>query len=243
MIAMYYGRTDIGKVRKENQDKFDCFETGGAVCLVVCDGMGGAKGGKVASDVCVKTVRKVLTDLLTEDMTEQDVVRAVKTATETANKTILALSENDESLSGMGTTLALVIIRDNRFFYTHLGDSRIYAIDDAAAVRLTKDHSFVQEMVDLGKLTPEEAENHPQKNIITNAVGIHEEVEQTVKADFLNGRKLLLCSDGLSNMLSDLEIFDIVFRYKVTEDCVSALVSNAINKGGTDNITAVIYGG
>lgn len=240
---MYYGKTDKGKVRKDNQDSFGFFETAGAVCLIVCDGMGGAKGGSVASDITVKKVSAVLKEKINADCTEQDIIRALNLAVEAANDEVFVLSQNDESLRGMGTTLVAAVIRGNRLFYTHVGDSRLYAITDTEITRLTKDHSFVQEMVAIGKLTKEEAENHPNKNIITRAIGVSMTVENESGAENLDGRRLLLCSDGLSNMLSDEILSELVNKHKITEKCVDVLIDKANKKGGTDNITAVIYGG
>ena len=240
---MYYGKTDKGKVRKENQDNFECFEAAGISCLIVCDGMGGAKGGKVASDVCIKNISCVLKENLVKDMTEQEIMKIMKTAVKKANKEVFTLSRTDETLAGMGTTLVLALVRENRFFYTHLGDSRLYGIDSKEAIRLTKDHSFVQEMVNLGELTAEEAEHHPNKNIITNAIGIAEQPKFEIKADKLENRTLLLCSDGLSNMLSDKLIAELIRKYGVTQASVDAFIAAANKKGGTDNITVLVYGG
>ncbi|MBR2327825.1 MAG: Stp1/IreP family PP2C-type Ser/Thr phosphatase [Clostridia bacterium] len=240
---MYYGKTDKGRVRKENQDNFGCFEAADCTCLIVCDGMGGAKGGSVASDICVKKVSAVLKEKINADMTEQDIIRAMNAAVESANDDVFVLSHNDETLHGMGTTLVLAVIRGNRLFYTHLGDSRLYAVDESGIKRLTKDHSYVQEMVDIGKITAKEAENHPNKNIITNAIGIMINAENEVIAENLNGKRLLLCSDGLSNMLDDGKLLEIIYKYGITEKCVDVLIEKANKKGGNDNITAVIYGG
>ncbi len=240
---MYYGKTDKGKVRKDNQDNFGFFEVADTVCLIVCDGMGGAKGGSVASDITVKRVSAVLKEKIKNEVTEQDIIRALNSAVETANDEVFVLAKNDESLHGMGTTLVAAVIRGNRLFYTHVGDSRLYAVTETEIKRITKDHSFVQEMVEIGKLTAKEAEKHPNKNIITRAIGVNLTVENEVKAENLDGRRLLLCSDGLSNMLDDETIFEIIKKHKITEKCVDVLIDKANKKGGTDNITAVIYGG
>ncbi|MFT9055834.1 MAG: Stp1/IreP family PP2C-type Ser/Thr phosphatase [Ethanoligenens sp.] len=233
------GKTDVGKVRKTNQDDYAYgYLPDGAVWAVVCDGMGGANGGSVASSMAVRAI----TDSIQKQYTGQADAASVRAllfdALSDANTQVHVKARQDISLYGMGTTVVACIATADVLFVAHAGDSRAYLLD-AQATQLTRDHSVVQEMVESGQLTAEEARNHPNKNIITRALG----VEPSLKIDFgehafPKGAGVLLCSDGLSNLVED-ETFVQAMREDL-EGAAEKLTALANEKGGTDNITVVM---
>ena len=231
------GQTDVGKKRKTNEDHGGHFETINGLVSVVCDGMGGHVGGAVASEVAVRTIHDFLDSQFIEDPRE-----AIGLAIDEANKAIIRQAEQNPDLYGMGSTCVLLIVRNGKVYIGHVGDSRIYLIREKTIVQLTKDHSFVQTLVDIGQITKEQAEHHPRKNEITNALGLPSMSPATVREDPIEpqaGDCFLLCSDGLSGMVSDHEIEKIVSRQRdySSQQRADLLVQAANNNGGLDNIT------
>ncbi|ADU27628.1 Stp1/IreP family PP2C-type Ser/Thr phosphatase [Ethanoligenens harbinense] len=233
------GKTDVGKVRKTNQDDYAYGQLpGGAVWAVVCDGMGGANGGSVASSMAVRSIEHSIQSRY-DGRTDDEAVRALLfSALMDANAQVYARAGQDVSLYGMGTTVVACIATADLLFVAHAGDSRAYLLD-REATQLTRDHSVVQEMVDSGEITAEEARNHPNKNIITRALG----VEPALKIDFgahpfPKGAGVLLCSDGLSNLVES-ESFVQAMR-EDSETAAEKLTALANENGGTDNITVVM---
>lgn len=231
------GQTDVGKKRKANEDHGGHFETINGLVSVVCDGMGGHVGGTVASDIAVKTIHEFLDSQFIEDPRE-----AIGLAIEAANNAIIRHAEQNPELEGMGSTCVLLIVRDGKVYIGHVGDSRIYLIREKTIIQLTKDHSFVQVLVDLGQITKEQAASHPRKNEITNALGLPGMTPATVREEAIDpqaGDCFLLCSDGLSGMVGDREIEKIVSRQRdySSQQRADLLVQAANNNGGLDNIT------
>lgn len=229
--------TDVGRKRKANEDSMGTFETVNGLILVVCDGMGGHVGGEMASRIAVDTIHAYMNRKFVDDPWE-----AIGFAIEEANKAILGYAQKHTELEGMGSTCVLVLVRDAKVYIGHVGDSRIYLIRDRKIKQLTKDHSFVQTLVDEGILAPEEAEHHPRKNEITNALGIADMKPATVRPEPITpeeGDCFLLCSDGLSGMVSDKEIERIISRQfgSNVHGCAKALVNRANEQGGLDNVT------
>lgn len=229
--------TDVGRKRKANEDSMGTFETVNGLVLVVCDGMGGHVGGEMASRIAVDTIHAYMNRKFVDDPRE-----AIGFAIEEANKAILGYAQKHTELEGMGSTCVLVLVRDAKVYIGHVGDSRIYLIRDRKIKQLTKDHSFVQTLVDEGLLAPEEAEHHPRKNEITNALGIVDMKPATVRPEPITpeeGDCFLLCSDGLSGMVSDKEIERIISRQfgNNVHGCAKALVNRANEQGGLDNVT------
>ncbi len=227
----------MGKKRKANEDHGGHFETINGLVSVVCDGMGGHVGGAIASEVAVRTIHDFLDSQFIEDARE-----AIGLAIDAANKAIIRQAEQNPNLDGMGSTCVLLIVRDGRVYIGHVGDSRIYLIREKTIIQLTKDHSFVQTLVDIGQITKEQAEHHPRKNEITNALGLPGMSPATVRKDAIDpqaGDCFLLCSDGLSGMVSDHDIEKIVSRQRdySTQQRADLLVQVANNNGGVDNIT------
>lgn len=231
------GKSDIGRRRKANEDNGGHFECQNGYVAVVCDGMGGHVGGAVASGIAVETIKNFLTGQYFEDPRE-----AIGLAIQAANEAILHRQGIEPELTGMGSTCVLLIVRGGKVYIGHVGDSRIYLVRDKTIVQLTKDHSFVQMLVDAGEITKEEAERHPRKNEITNALGIPDMRPATVRQDAIDpqaGDCFLLCSDGLSGMVSDKQIETIISKQREysTQQRADFLVQAANENGGVDNIT------
>jgi len=234
-----FSKIDIGMVRSSNQDAYFTGElSDGAVFAVVCDGMGGANAGNVASETAVKGISEYLLKSYRTAMSVTDIEKLLINAISSANIEIYDMSLKKPELSGMGTTVVIALVRNGRAVIAHVGDSRIYLIDDDIK-QLTRDHSIVQSMVESGTITPNEAKKHPRKNIITRALGAEENV--VVDSDILDvdsGQSLLLCTDGLSNFVESAEMLDI-FKNNEIENVAELLVNTANKNGGGDNIAVV----
>ena len=234
-----YCVTDVGQRRKENQDAVYASEQsiGNLPNLfVVADGMGGHNAGEFASRCSIS----VLTDSVKKDMSFNP-IKIIRHGIETANEQVYLEASLDPSKTGMGTTMVVVTIVGYYAYIANVGDSRLYLMNQDGIVQITKDHSLTAEMVRMGRLTKEEAINHPNKNIITRAVGIGD----FVTIDFFDveldeNTKILLCSDGLTNMVSDEMIYQIVYSSKNIEEAGDKLVECANDNGGVDNISVVI---
>ncbi len=249
---IHFGKTDVGMKRSGNQDNFGIYELGeNATLLVVCDGMGGVSGGERASrlalDAFYATVKSICEPRIAEgklDATGIRIPMLLEEALGEANTAVYREAEAHPELEGMGTTLVALFFCDGAAYSLNVGDSRLYGIAGGKATQITRDHSYVQMLIDMGRITPEEARNNPKKNIITRAVGTSEEIEADiapVESELLaDGSYFLLCSDGLSNMLSDCEIADIALGEGTLEEKAARLVENANEKGGPDNITVVL---
>ena len=238
----YWGLTDPGCVRVQNQDAFHMESLDrGTVLAVVCDGMGGAKSGNVAStlamDVFVQEVKRSWNPSMDWEAADQVLRSAVKLA----NFTVYDQAMQFEEFTGMGTTMVAALIRGREVTVVNVGDSRAYVCDRDGIKQLTTDHSLVQMMVDRGELTPELARNYPGKNFITRAIG----TEPVVDCDLFHhkvdrGDYMLLCSDGLSNMMDAQEIlFEVVHGFN-KQLCCQRLTDIAKNRGGPDNITSIL---
>ena len=236
-----YSKTDIGLMRSSNQDY--CKTGGlsdGSVWAVVCDGMGGANGGSTASRIAAETIAEQLKELYNIEKYHDDMEKLIKTAIAIANQRVYDMSLKVYSLSGMGTTVVVAVVKEEVVHIVHAGDSRAYIYENGSLKQITKDHSMVQELVDIGQITPEEARNHPNKNIITRALGTRE----NLKTDY-NGVKfdkdsvLLICTDGLSNYLTDENIAEFINESR-GDELVGRLVEQAKMMGGSDNITVAV---
>lgn len=235
----FYAITDIGRKRELNEDYiYTSGQPIGALpnLFIVADGMGGHKAGDYASMHTVDRFVEVIREL-GEEHGVQDAINEAVTA---ANAYIYQRSRENSNLSGMGTTLVLATCIGNEAIVANIGDSRLYLVNDAMT-QITRDHSLVEEMVTLGGIDREMARNHPDKNIITRAVGVKEEVAADFfEVDLTKGDKLLLCSDGLTNMLRDEEIYQIIQENKELEQAAKALIDAANKNGGRDNIAVVL---
>ncbi len=238
----YYGVSDIGLVRIENQDSFGKFPqndfdlySGNGQLFIVADGMGGHVGGKEASSTAVETISRVFFG-----SANRDVLSKLKQAFEEANSAIYNKSSSSDQYKRMGTTCSLLLLEEDHGYIGHVGDSRIYRIENNRIEQITDDHTKVQEMLKNGLLTPKEAENYPSKSILARAMG----VEETVKGDFKDNIKLkkgqsyILCSDGLAKVSKE-EILPIVSGSSPREAC-DKLVTLANERGGKDNVTVLV---
>ena len=238
----YWGLTDPGCVRPQNQDSFAMEQLDrNTVLCVVCDGMGGAKSGNIAStlavDVFVQEVRRTWTASMNQEKVNQMLHSAVKLA----NFTVYDQSRQFEEFDGMGTTLVAVLVHNRHVTVAHVGDSRAYRVNGDGIWQMTRDHSLVQMMVERGELTQEMAKSYPGKNFITRAIG----TEPIVMCDIANlelskGEYLVLCSDGLSNVLDDQEILFEVVHGVDKRDCCQRLLEIAKHRGAPDNVTSVL---
>ncbi len=237
-----WGLSDPGCVRTQNQDSYQIEQLDRhSMLCVVCDGMGGAKSGNIAStlavDVFVQEVKRSWNANLEQEKLEQMLRGAVKLA----NFTVYDQATQIEEFEGMGTTLVAVLIRGREITVVNVGDSRAYKVDKNGIRLLTKDHSLVQMMVDRGELAPEMARSYPGKNYITRAIGTENVVECDVFRNKVEkGDCLLLCSDGLSNMMDDQEILFEVVHGVNKQQCCQRLLDIAKNRGAPDNVTSVL---
>ena len=233
------GETHIGLVRSSNQDALQCGKlNNGDVYAVVCDGMGGANGGNVASNIAVKTIAERVCEAYANDNVPRSPSNLLASAMVAANIEIFDRGNNEPEYEGMGTTVVAVIVSDKTAYISHVGDSRLYLYRDNALRQITRDHSVVQEMIESGQLTEDEARSHPRKHFITRALGVSamEEGEYD-EIELAEGDRLLLCTDGLTNMVSDDVLADILAS---DEPTVAHMIEVALNEGGTDNVTAVL---
>ncbi|MBO4219648.1 MAG: Stp1/IreP family PP2C-type Ser/Thr phosphatase [Clostridia bacterium] len=246
----YYGKSDIGKKRSNNQDTFMITELPGeALFAVVCDGMGGANGGKEASSLAASVFTdRVVAALNGADpvkMTGADIARILSDSASAANESVYEKSLEERELSGMGTTLAAVLFCSGRAYVANVGDSRVYLADRDHIEQVTHDHSYVQYLVDMGVMTEKEAKTAPNRNIIIRAVGIEKNLETDISTVSVLKKKLketelLICTDGLSGPLEESEIHRILIGGDSLEKQAEKLIAAANEKSGSDNITAVV---
>lgn len=233
-------KTDIGKSRDENQDSFTFGYFNDGAYAVVCDGMGGVYGGKKASEIAVNTFADSFTKMFKADMSEKSVRNILKIVCEKTNSAVYEYSCNNPEYSGMGTTIVACVIINDVLYVLHAGDSRAYSLKDGALTALTKDHSMVQQLVDEGYITEEQAEHHMYKNLITRAVGTEDAVKiDCTEYSLEKDETLLLCTDGLTNYISINNIIAILSENE-PDDAVQRLVDSANAGGGGDNITVVV---
>ena len=241
-----FGLTDKGKIRKDNQDSFIIEKCDAKDCLIValCDGMGGAKAGGLASQLSNKAfVANIFAKLTSRVNRAPNYREILQNACAEANGVAYEYSQFDEEFNGMGTTIVGGVIKANGSGYIiNVGDSRAYHISrrGSSIYQITRDHSLVEDLLEFGAITKEQAKLHPQRNVITRALGS----EAKVVSDYFefslqNGDVLLLCSDGLSNMITDLEMLDYAKEYPEPELLCRALMSKALNRGAKDNVTVL----
>ncbi len=234
------GNTDVGCKRKANEDWYGHFECKNGLVSVVCDGMGGHVGGATASHLAVETIQ----DFLERNFFD-DPRKAIIEACNTANAALLQRTQEQPDLTGMGATCVMLIVRDGKVYIGSIGDSRVYLIRSKTITQLTKDQSYVQMLVDAKEITKEQAEHHPRKNEILNAIGLPTMQPATVLSDPINpeaGDIFLLCSDGLSGMVPDREILKIASNQvgMTQRERVNTLIQKARKNGGHDNITCLL---
>lgn len=235
-------KSDVGRVRETNQDSYYVSDIKDDIKLfILADGMGGYKGGEIASQLAVESAKNYICVNFAkiENKEKEVILNLIEGAIEYANNVVYEKSQEIPELNEMGTTLEVCLIYGNKAFIGHVGDSRIYRIRKNIIRKLTTDHSYVEKLVREGSITREESYNHPKKNMLLKALGCKSLVEPDVfyKA-FLKDDILLMCSDGLTNMLRDNEIYDVLLKNPDKPE--NALINRANIVGGYDNITAII---
>ncbi|MEG0731923.1 MAG: Stp1/IreP family PP2C-type Ser/Thr phosphatase [Vagococcus sp.] len=233
-------QTNVGRKRKSNQDTVGVYKNkSGVIIGIVADGMGGHQAGDTASFLAVTGLGKTWEETSLKD--QEEVARWLVSDIQRENKIIYSEGSNNPDKFGMGTTVVIAALLDNQILLAHVGDSRAYIVRDGAIRQLTDDHSLVNELVKTGEITEDMAAKHPKKNILVRSVGVPGEVEVDLSVFSIKEQDhLLLCSDGLSNMLSDSEIKGIIQQPKPLKERVERLISEANEAGGTDNITALL---
>ncbi len=235
------GNTDIGNVRETNQDDFNCGVLGeDAVFAVVCDGMGGEKGGNIASRTACDIVTDSVTAAYGSGFGDNSIRSMLQTAVTAANVSVFDRSQRDPELRGMGTTIVAAIVTGEVAHIVHAGDSRAYHIkNDGTIEQVTKDHSVVQLLVDRGEITADEARFHPKKHFITRALGVMSIIDlDYCEFPMAEGEAILVCTDGLSNYFSNEDLGEMV-KAAGYNKCVDKLIAAAKKEGGADNITVV----
>lgn len=236
-----YAKSDLGKARDKNEDSYSIPNSDDELKIyLLADGMGGYKGGEIASKLAIESAKRYIEsnfkDILHDRVNIEELIRS---SMEYANMVVYEKSKEDEELEGMGTTLEICLIYGNKMYIGHIGDSRIYRIRKNIIRKITTDHSYVEKLVKEGTITREEAQNHPKKNMLMKALGCTPYVEPDVTTKgFLKDDILLMASDGLTNMITDQEIYDIVTKNR--ENPTKELIEKANDLGGYDNITVVI---
>ncbi len=238
----YWGITDPGCTRTQNQDtyQFEVLDKNTLLCIV-CDGMGGAKSGNVASTLAADVFTQEVKRTWNSDMDEDAVDQMLQNAVKLANFTVYDQAQQFEEFTGMGTTLVAVLIQGKKATFVNVGDSRAYCIDRDGIYQVTTDHSLVQMMVARGEITREQARSYPGKNLITRAIG----TETVVICDIFHKRLekgdcVLLCTDGLSNMIDEQEILFEVAHGEKKDQCCQRLLEIAKRRGAPDNVTSVL---
>jgi len=239
-----WGTTNSGKVRRQNQDVFRVLfdEDRNVAVLVVCDGMGGAKAGNVASSLAADAFMNHMGSFIGDSGSTDTLAKTMTNAVIAANKAVYELSVQEEEYYGMGTTLTAAVSTPEGEVVVNVGDSRVYHVTTSGITQITTDHSVVEDMISRGDLTRAEARRHPNKNLITRALGTcDDEGPDVFFLDLKKGEYILLCSDGLSNVVMDSEIlFELQKGSGVRKSC-ETLIEMALSRGAPDNVTAVIF--
>ena len=237
-----WGLSDPGNVRQQNQDAFriETFDRRSMLC-VVCDCMGGAKSCNIASALAIDVFTQEVEDTRTSGMTDEQIGRMLKAGVKQANFSVYDQAMQFSDFEGMGTTLVAVYIEGNRAFVVNVGDSRAYLINNNGVGLITTDHSLVQFMIQRGELTPEEARRYPGKNLITRAIGTEPVVEcDLFRLQVERGDCILLCTDGLSNLVDEQEMLFEVVHGVNRQLCCQRLLEIAKSRGAPDNVTSVL---
>ncbi|HOD53412.1 MAG TPA: protein phosphatase 2C domain-containing protein, partial [Candidatus Cloacimonadota bacterium] len=219
MILEIGNMTHMGMVREKNQDYYGTYDTVNGKLVIVCDGMGGYQGGEIASQLAVETVKQVISSEMTDN-----IHHLILSALHRAHQVIKEKQGEDSALSDMGTTIVMLLVKEHQFWFAHVGDSRIYLLRQGELQRLNKDHSLVQQMIDGGLISEEQARSHPKKNIITRALGAKDGTpDVSGPYSVFQGDKFLLCTDGMYGYFNDSEIQEILKRE--TQNACSEFVS------------------
>lgn len=234
-------RTDVGRIRSVNEDRAVILpEQYGTVIAIIADGMGGHQAGDIASQLAIEKIREELSGL-PDGASLEERKAAIRLAVEAANAEVYRQASQREQLRGMGTTVVVSLATPDQLVVGHIGDSRAYLAADSRLVQLTEDHSLVNELLKSGQITREEADHHPRRNVLLRALGTDTEVQvDVVEHSWAEGDILLMCSDGLSNMVNEEECLEVLQSAHSLEHKVDELVERALSAGGDDNVTVVL---
>ncbi|MEG0753111.1 MAG: Stp1/IreP family PP2C-type Ser/Thr phosphatase [Angelakisella sp.] len=234
------GATHKGMLREHNEDRYTgCMLSEDYGYALVCDGMGGENGGSVASTTACEEIRRLMESSYRTDLTQSSIYMILEAALEAANTAIFLRAAQEPDLSGMGTTVSLAVVSGSHCYIANVGDSRAYLLHNETLTQLTVDHTHVQSLIDKGEITPEEAKTHPKRHYLTRAVGVSAQISPSfAETELATGDVLLLCSDGLYNMVDDATLIRLLHRVRDGED-PSILIDEANRLGGLDNITAM----
>lgn len=236
-----FATSDVGRAREINEDYFSIsYQDDPIQLFILADGMGGYNGGEIASRLAVTTAKEYIVSNYEKALeSKEKLLELVESASQYANMVVYEKAQSSENLKKMGTTLDICLIYQSKAFISHIGDSRIYRKRKDFFRRLTKDHSYVQQLIDEGKITKEESEGHPEKNMLMKALGCTSFIEpDAMIKGFVKGDVILMCSDGLTNMIKEEEISKIIKENPT--DATKPMIQRANDLGGKDNITAVI---
>ena len=239
-------KSDIGRLRKLNEDYCGCYfkEDSNLSIFVLADGMGGHNAGEIASKVTVERILSKVSEFMESNdnkITDKKIRNLSSDAIINANTNVVALSKCNSNMRGMGTTVVMAAIWDNKACISHVGDSRAYIVSESKIKQLTVDHSYIEELVKKGTITRENARNHPDRNMITRAIGVEDTV--VIDIDIMKVKEsdaIILCSDGLTNLIDENEILNIFLNGKGAENICDELLAEANRRGGYDNITAIV---
>ena len=243
--AVKFGvKSDRGMIREINEDSYNIIAgyPGVPVSFIIADGMGGHNSGEIASKAAVDFVSNYILQFPGTLSNEENIADSLAETMSKANARVYALSKEEKANSGMGTTLIVAIICNKKLFVGHIGDSRVYLIRNGKIKRITSDHSYIEELVRSGSLTRKEAEKHPKKNLITRALGCSDEIEiDTYTCEIKTNDIFMLCTDGLTNMLGEEEIMQVLEKTDDPGAACDELVAGANRNGGEDNITVIAF--
>ena len=242
-MVRFAGKSDKGLLRSQNEDAF-CIIGGVAgdpLLLVVADGMGGHLAGDIASQTAISVIRDSLTANPFDAANDDTINNRLSELMRNANDTIFQKSRSEPGCYGMGTTLIIAVVSEDKLTIAHVGDSCAYYLRDGVMTKITTDHTYVEELVRIGTLTREEAARHPKRNVITKVVGCMGDIEADLySVDLIEGDRILICTDGLSKMLTESEIMDAVMAAGDPDEICGALISKSNHRGGLDNITTLV---
>lgn len=234
-------KTDVGRYRKLNEDSFFTYKNQQILGGMVADGMGGHNAGEVASKMAVELIKSNIMDGFDPDMDYVEFSELVKRSIVFANDEIFRKSKLSQATNGMGTTAACAFVFKGKLITANVGDSRVYLLKNGEINQLTEDHSYIEELLKMGEITPESAKTHPGRHYITRALGIEEYVKVDILINNYNEETVMICSDGLTTLVSDEQILKIMSQNDDLGDVAENLVRLANQKGGADNITCVVF--
>ncbi len=233
--------SDIGRMRKINEDSYFSYKNANLIGGMVADGMGGCNAGEVASRMTTMIVKDHIIRKFNPDMDYVELAEMIRRAFIEANSEIYEYARHHEEAMGMGTTASMAFVFKGKLIVVHVGDSRVYTVTESSIRQITTDHSLVQELLSRGRITSDDAKNHPQKNVITRAIGTEPSIKVDVSIQDYNGETVCISSDGLTNLVSDMQIMSIINGCEDLQEAANELVAFANKKGGMDNITCLVF--